>query len=375
MLDIYEVLGIERSTPDDEVRQVYEGKLAEWQRNKSEEDVKKLKREYYRMDARNKDFAKNRDDVKRCLANAQKGLEKLQTILESKSSKEYIEIRARVLLSMIQTEQYYLGLFKKYCLRHNFVLQDINESDFYLYFEEMLETEYIKKFDPQRGKLEHWVNHTMTRYRFPDILEKIKEEARAGDVSIEKIREPRGNDGFEFDFYEVLVSISRLMVAMQQHLKQTESFYYALFFTETVSMVAIAVRDDGYRYVDSEEQLFCTMNIKFLDFYTEEICRTLKEISESPLKFYRDIGIDKDGRIELTPAVVVKSLKVYCAFIKSISEDYNEDSVKSTISQQKNSYYKKLAALKELYYESFLQYSDTTSVYRASNGRMVQSNL
>ena len=339
----------------------------------------------------NQNWAQNQEDAKKCLANAQKEIIKLQKMDKNKASKEYLEIRDRAFLYILLTEEYYLKVFKSFCRKNNFVLPKINEDDFFIYFEKEIQKEfekYIEKFNPETGNLENWFNHVFTQYRFKDILKEIKEKAHAGALSIEGEQnyEPVsiGREAFGFNFYELLLDISRLITAMYQHgfqgeqIKEAELDYYSMIFTETVSMVAIDNKDDSYLYVHSEEELFRTMWEEFLDFYTENICRTIREISESPLKLYRDLGINQDGRIEISSSALiaerknkenkygVKHLKavVYYAFFKSIGKTCTEGSVSASLSKYKKNYYKKLAKLKELYEESFQQYAGTVAVHK-----------
>lgn len=328
----------------------------------------------------------NQEDAKRCLANAQKEILKLQKMERNKTSKEYLYTRNQAFQSIFVTGEYYLNLFKKFCIKNNFLLPEPNEVDFLIYFEKAIQKEfekYVEKFDSETGNLENWFNHVIVTYRFPDILKEIKEKAHTEATRIEDLKEHNhepavsGREVFGFNFYELLLDISRLITAMYQHgfqgeqIKEAELDYYSMIFTETVSMVAIDNKDDSYFYVHSEEELFRTMREEFLDFYTENICRTIREISESPLKLYRDLGIDRDGRIEISSSALiaerkkkenkygVKHLKaiVYYAFFKSIGKTYTEGSVSASLSKYKKNYYKKLAKLKELYDESFQQYT------------------
>lgn len=389
MLDIYKVLNIQVSTPDEEAEQAYKKKLIEWESNHPEK-VQELKIAYDVWKKYHMNGVQTQDDVKKCLEKAEKGIIKLQNMNADKRSKEYLKTRHEILFSILSTEEYYKKRFKAFCEKHNFRMSNKNEDDFLFYFQETIQNEfkgYLTRYDPKKGAFENWFNNTLIKYRFYDILKKIIEKARIKDESIEDgekrvIGTTPGRGGFGFNFYELLLDISRLITEMYQHgfqgksISEAELNYYDLIFTETVSMVAIDNRDDRYLYVHSEEKLFRTMRKEFLDFYTENICRTFREISESPLKFYKDLGIDQEGRIEISSSALivkrknkenkygVKHLKaiVYYAFLKSIGKECTEKSVSAQLSGYKKKYYEKLSKLKELYYEDFKQYAGTIAV-------------
>lgn len=392
MVDIYKILEITDCTPDVKVKELYEKKMAEFQKQeRSEEDrimCSELKMAYNQLLARHQDWAKTIDDEKRCCANAQIEIEKMQS-MPHQNIAEFLSIRGTALFSLIQTERYYLILFKKYCLKNNFFLSSKNEGDFLTFFEEQVEkafNRYITEFDSRIAPLENLFNYSMTK-RFPNALDYIKKKARSGDKNFPEEKEEAVQMSTEFNFYEILIDMSKFLTTMYLHgyreektkdnkksIGQNETQYYRMIFTETVSLIALEGNSNHLVCVSHEREIFDTMEVDFLDFYTSKNCRTIYEIIFSPLKEYREIGIEKEGRIHLSSEHGGLEAKVYHRYFNHIGRKIAENSVNSLLSRYRGKYYKILKELKELWYDEFASYANTSIMRRREDGTYIQVN-
>jgi len=376
MMDIYETLGITDQVPDVRVKELYEEKMREFKGQEDSEESRKkceeLRLAYNHLVRKHQNWAKTVDDAKRCLANAQIAIEKLQSLNQTNTA-EYLSIRSSALFSLIQTEKYYLKNFKKYCSKRGFILRESNEEDFLYFFEVQVEKEfrnYIANHDSKRGSLENRFNYTITR-RFADALRYIGELNSPDDKP-----HPRKE---EFNFYELVIDVSKQLTKMHLHGYQKEGAvgsgeiqYYRMLFTETVSLVAKKSKSDPLAYISHERDIFDTMEVPFLDFYTRNICRNIYAIVSSPLKEYREIGIDKNGEIRLEGKL---EGKVYHRYFMHLGGTVTEASVGALLSRYRKKYYKILKELKDLWYESFGSYANTSQVVRRNDGTYVQVNL
>jgi hypothetical protein len=132
--------------------------------------------------------------------------------------------------------------------------------------------------------------------------------------------------------YECLALVLNLSTRLQGKANNADRInYIRLFFTDGVSKF---LREDKtpQAYVTHERDLFQAMKETFLDYYLEQRCRTVEEISDSTLRSY---GLLVDGR-PMEPVTQPLPNDVYLTYLARVEK--SNVSQASTISTQRKFY-------------------------------------
>ena len=165
------------------------------------------------------------------------------------------------------------------------------------------------KYDPQKGEASHYFSRAMSRRKHDDKNKKTRETGlettaedgetveNAGLVKAEvEAWENGGSVEAGVDADDTLVSLLSLILTLPERLKGRANnpkkiTYYRMFFTDGVvaAVHGMPQRSELWRYARHERDLFRALQIRFLDYFMQERCRTVADISDSEVKRYGEL--------------------------------------------------------------------------------------
>lgn len=186
-----------------------------------------------------------------------------------------------------------------------FALYDDKSDAFVTTFVNFFQT----KYDPGKGSASHYFGRTMSRRKHDDENKKTREtglktnaedgknmeDARVVRAEVEAWKSENSvGAGIELD--DTLVSLLSMILTLSERLKGRANnpkkiTYYRMFFTDGV---VAAVHDmpkqsELGRYIRHERDLFRAFQIRFLDFFMQERCRTIVDIADCEVKQYGEL--------------------------------------------------------------------------------------
>lgn len=165
------------------------------------------------------------------------------------------------------------------------------------------------KYDPQKGDASHYFSYTMSRRKHDDENKKPRETGLETQGEDGKITENAslarmsagewksgGSVEAGVDADDTLVSLLSLILTLPERLEGRANnpkkiTYYRMFFTDGVvaAVHGMPKRSELWRYTRHERDLFRAFQIRFLDFFMRESCRTVVDISDCEVKRYGDL--------------------------------------------------------------------------------------
>lgn len=211
---------------------------------------------------------------------------------------------------------------------------------------------YLESFDPQRGKLSHYIAMKLEYLRIEAYEKKVEINAHETTIDTngeftpmnkgdEEIYPPIIKDGPEKDYVDngSTIEFLALICNLSNKLKgkadnATRRYYFKLFSTDFISYYLMEKREElkgkrersKNRRIAIEEQhgrdIFAALEKQFLDYYMIDKCETIWEIQKSEVKRNCDLFDGGDNKTATTPL----SNKVYLAYFQRILEQKIGDS-------------------------------------------------
>lgn len=165
-------------------------------------------------------------------------------------------------------------------------------------------------------------------------------------------RKSTTHNGMAYSDIEITVEASEeirefiiilLKAEFEKHLTKKQNnadrqLYTKLFFTEQVTDFCKILYNEDENYsvrevlMNRETLIFQSINIDFLDYIMEEICRCICEISDSEYKQNKFFGIKQSPEERICPKF---DAKVYISFL---SREMNKTVTDSAVTQQRRNY-------------------------------------
>lgn len=162
------------------------------------------------------------------------------------------------------------------------------------------------KYDPQKGEASHYFSRAMSRRKHDDKNKKSGLETNTEDGKIEEsaalvkaeVEEWENGGSVEagVDADDTLVSLLSLILTLPERLEGRANnpkkiTYYRMFFTDGVvaAVHGVPQRSELWRYARHERDLFRAFQIRFLDFFMQERCRTVVEVADYEIKRYGEL--------------------------------------------------------------------------------------
>ena len=168
--------------------------------------------------------------------------------------------------------------------------------------------EVLQKYDPDKGPFSHYFNFVLARRKNEtytvDSLDRVIDESGENHTTVGDLvqsQEPRQEDIMEQQAQMRLQAEAMILHFTERRkgkqVNENKRLWYRLFFTEDLTRAAKALPERWYW----ERDLFSAVKTGYLDYYMTEICRTMAEINQTPLKPYCEVVPDAVGRTEETP--------------------------------------------------------------------------
>lgn len=212
------------------------------------------------------------------------------------------------------------GTFSGYVYRRlNFRREDIRREDLDLKRQELA--------DPETGKVKKRHVRRNTSLNTPIGTQKEGEGAVLADALPDPVK--------VHDRVAAGVLLLALALKLQARLSTSTAGprrYFPLFFTDGVTCL---IRDEGTFELNAREEreIFASMRLPFLDFFTQRECRTLAALAQTPVKPYGAL-VEKRPMEELDLPLPAD---VFTAYLKKV-EHYSASA--SALSQQRKAYKK-----------------------------------
>lgn len=274
-----------------------------------------------------------------------------QLVLEYKQLKENDQARKKVLLTKIvetiYNDQKLRNTTKKYIKDKNIELEtNFGEVIFQLIIEQKL----VDKFIPEK------YNYNFEKCFYGCIKNEISNESRKNQKYINAnsldyqtsddegnyiSKEYASNENLEEDSIgnSVITNLNQVLAYSIIHFLKhkgkpytsTKLQYIKMFYTESMT---ILFKDDIDTKDLNSQQIFSAMDTNFLDMYMKMVCRTPKEVRNSPLKYYSELF--KDEPCNHAEIKLPLENRVFLKYWEDLTGKKIAD---SNISQQRN-YYK-----------------------------------
>lgn len=274
-----------------------------------------------------------------------------QLVLEYKQLKENDQARKKVLLTKIvetiYNDQKLRNTTKKYIKDKNIELEtNFGEVIFQLIIEQKL----VDKFIPEK------YNYNFEKCFYGCIKNEISNEGRKNQKYINAnsldyqtsddegnyiSKEYASNENLEEDSIgnSVITNLNQVLAYSIIHFlkhkgkqyNSTKLQYIKMFYTESMT---ILFKDDIDTKDLNSQQIFSAMDTNFLDMYMKMVCRTPKEVRNSPLKYYSELF--KDEPCNHAEIKLPLENRVFLKYWEDLTGKKIAD---SNISQQRN-YYK-----------------------------------
>lgn len=180
--------------------------------------------------------------------------------------------------------------------------------------------ETLRKYDPSCGKFSHYFSKIFSRRKIDDYR---AERASAEAISLETPLSPSGAeeslalgdtipDAKSEEQQETRMRMDGLFVELTSLAlnfahrtgkanNAQHRMWWKMFYTEDMTYV---LKQYIPRYLH-ERDIFEAMDLEYLDYYMEDKCRTGSKVMCTPLKPYREVVPNKEGRIPLPVPVDV----------------------------------------------------------------------
>ena len=186
-----------------------------------------------------------------------------------------------------------------------FALYDDKSDAFVTTFVNFFQT----KYDPQKGEASHYFSYTMSRRKHDDENKKPRESGLETNTEDGKtmenaelvkaeVEEWENGSSVEagIDADDTLVSLLSLILTLPERLEGRANnpkkiTYYRMFFTDGVvaAVHGMPKRSELGRYIRHERDLFRAFQIRFLDFFMRERCRTIVDVADCEVKRYGEL--------------------------------------------------------------------------------------
>lgn len=213
----------------------------------------------------------------------------------------------------------------------------------------------IRDKDGKKNSLENYVNRAWS-FRKKDIYQGNATEKKHADVtkSLEQMEENSSSievqvfmeSDFELKQFsascisEILLSIAKLFEhGYGKKNNRVREKYYKLFVTEMVTRVIkeMGMEEDDISY---KNKIKDGINENFMDFFMSKVCRNIKEIRDTNLTTYKQIGEPKkEGEIEYPFEA--------CVYMNYLQKIEGKKSSPEIISQNKKYYGEILECIKK----------------------------
>lgn len=278
-----------------------------------------------------------------------------QLVLEYKQLNENDQARKKVLLTKIvetiYNDQKLRNTTKKYIKDKNIELEtNFGEVIFQLIIEQKL----VDKFIPEKynynfekclyGSIDINTNNTIKKNHNNMELKKVSSslDEKIKDSEDNYIsKEYASNENLEEDSIgnSVVTNLNQVLAYSIIHFLKhkgkpytsTKLQYIKMFYTESMT---ILFKDDIDTKDLNSQQIFSAMDTNFLDMYMKMVCRTPKEVRNSPLKYYSELF--KDEPCNHAEIKLPLENRVFLKYWEDLTGKKIAD---SNISQQRN-YYK-----------------------------------
>lgn len=165
------------------------------------------------------------------------------------------------------------------------------------------------KYDPQKGDASHYFSRTMSRRKHGGEKKKSRETGLETDTEDGKTTENAGLIKAEVEEWEngasveagvdaddTLVSLLSLILTLPERLQGKANnprkiTYYRMFFTDGVvaAVHGMPKRSELGRYARHERDLFRAFQIRFLDFFMRERCRSIVDVADCEVKRHGEL--------------------------------------------------------------------------------------
>lgn len=246
----------------------------------------------------------------------------------------------------------------------------VEQNDLYMDKDISTITYIIENYDPSMGKLEHFANHTWRKrenitYKEgkiaaikPISIDKELDTEGQGEETIADIIADKKENGRTYKKIhlteESLENIIDIVTDVN-HLKKDDR--RRLVFTDNITELCKNEIEDieTPTLLNRQQSILEGMNLRFLDFYMLEMCRTLGHIQESGLQSWRALReweknyfkhiYDRDEYKKIITKErdqeeleLPLSNKVYTCFLLSEDSSKTRESVEVSVSQYKDRY-------------------------------------
>lgn len=251
-------------------------------------------------------------------------------------------LRDKSLIEFFKLENFFSSKLNNYDERR---FSDIFLNEFYKFIE------YIIKSYDGNGPLENFVNYTwakrkmrvyeyMKKEAYVSLDEQISDEAEVSRYEIIKDESEAPeekvivNDMANIALLQMATAINAMFAhsGVGKKNNPTREKYFRLIYTEKMTHI-VKTAELFSEEVKHEKQVMNTCNLEFLDFYMKEICRTISNVNQVPLKMRNEIGIEKKGEEEIDFPFPDK---LYQIFFKQ----YEEKDVSASILSQNRTKFK-----------------------------------
>ena len=172
----------------------------------------------------------------------------------------------------------------------------------------------VRNYDPAVGPFSHYVRRSNTFRRLDEDLKQMEQEARTvsldlpvGDDDCSSLSELIPDNRIrEAGVYEETEGLYTELISNILHFGEiyygkanntTRLCWYKIFFTEDMTYTW---KMGGASY-GNERDVFRAMLLDYLDYYMRNICRSRREVCESPLKLYCEVVTTAANDGEVTP--------------------------------------------------------------------------
>ena len=186
-----------------------------------------------------------------------------------------------------------------------FALYDDKSDAFITTFVNFFQT----KYDPQKGDASHYLSYAMSRRKHDDENKKPRETSLEADTRDGKSEESAALIKTELEAWEngssveagmdaddTLVSLLSLILTLPERLRGRANnpkkiTYYRMFFTDGVVAAVhdLPERSELARYIRHERDLFRAFQVRFLDFFMRERCRTIGDVADCEVRRYGEL--------------------------------------------------------------------------------------